>query len=77
MPRQQPATSAATAAKAAGVSIDDALVLQVAHLDLLLAAADGRVDLNALAREALASQGLGRRGKWVGFDAAAKEWGVS
>lgn len=76
MPRK-PLTSATEVAKKLGISIDDALVLQVAHLDLLVAAATGKVDLNALARETLASRGLGRKGEWVGFDRATAEWKVA
>jgi hypothetical protein len=61
----------ATAAKAAGISYDDAAILQTASVDFLLAAARGRIDLNGMARAELASRGLGPDGKWVGFDAAA------
>lgn len=59
------------AAAAAGCTLDDALVLQGAHVSLLLAAAAGRVDLNALARQELAARGVDGDGKWVGFPAAA------
>lgn len=61
----------ATTAKAAGISYDDASILQTASVDFLLAAARGRIDLNGMARAELASRGLGPDGKWVGFDAAA------
>ena len=73
MPRQ-PLTSAREVASKLGIG-DDARILQTAAIELLLAAADGRVDLNELAREELANRGLGRKGDWVGFEAAAKAWG--
>lgn len=75
MPRK-PLTTATEVAKKLGIG-DDAYILQVAHLDLLVAAASGKVDLNALARETLASRGLGRKGEWVGFDRATAEWKVA
>jgi hypothetical protein len=42
--------------------------------DLLLKAAKGQIDLNALAKQELASRGLGVRGEWIGFEAADKYW---
>ena len=62
-----PAKNAAAAAERIGQAIDEALVLQAAHVALLVAAACGDVDLNALAREELANRGLGVDGQWVGF----------
>ncbi len=63
-----------TAAEIAGIRYDDAAILQSAHVKLLLAAAQGRIDLNAIAREELACRGLGAAGEWVGFEAAARIW---
>lgn len=37
---------------------------------LLAAVAQGRVDMNKLAADELASRGLNEQGKWVGFDTA-------
>lgn len=54
-----------TAAEIAGIRYDDAAILQSAHVKLLLAAAQGRIDLNALAREELACRGLGTDGEWA------------
>ena len=62
-----PATTAATAAAVIEQPIDEALILQSAHRALLVAAARGDVDLNALAREELAARGLDADGRWVGF----------
>lgn len=39
---------------------------------LLVAAANGEIDLNELARAEMANRGLGRDGKWIGFNAARK-----
>lgn len=74
---RKPARTPTEAAKLLGLSIDDALILQVANIRLVHAAALGQVDLQALAKEHMASSGLGKDGQWVGFEAAAKEWGVT
>jgi len=59
-----------TAAQAAGVAHDDAMVLQGAVTKLLVAAAQGKIDLNAMARTELANRGMDATGRWVGFDQA-------
>ena len=41
-------------------------------VDVLAAAARGDLDLNLLARVALANQGLDAHGEWVGFQEAAE-----
>ena len=61
------------AAEITHLPIDDALVLQSAHTALLVAAARGEIDLNQMAREALADRGLDTTGAWVGFAAAAEQ----
>lgn len=43
--------------------------------DLLLLAR-GHVDARRLMKEEMASRGLGKNGEWVGFEQAAKVWGV-
>jgi hypothetical protein len=53
-------------------SPDDLGFIQTAPTRLLAAAAQGRLDLNHLARVELASRGLDRDGVWVGF-ARARE----
>lgn len=58
-------------AELAGVSIDEALILQMADTRLLVAAAAGTIDLNAMARAELASRGLDQAGNWVGFACAS------
>lgn len=65
-------TTAATAARALDLPIDETLILASADTRLLAAAARSEVDLNALAREALASRGLDHAGRWVGFARAAE-----
>lgn len=40
--------------------------------DLLVAAVNGEIDLDELARAELANRGLDKKGKRVGFDKAAK-----
>lgn len=68
------ADTTTAAAIAASVSFDDIAVLQVASTRLLVAAALGKIDLNALARTELASRGIGTEGRWVGFNRATKDW---
>lgn len=48
--------------------------LQGMHKDILIAAARGDIDLNALARIELANRGLGMSGHWVGFKEAGNDW---
>lgn len=43
---------------------------------LLVQLATGKIDAKKLAATELANQGLGKNGKWVGFEKAKKEWGV-
>lgn len=46
--------------------------IQTIPADVLAAAARGEIDLNALARQELASRGLDLSGKWIGFAKAAE-----
>lgn len=67
-----PATDTAMKrARQMGLSIDEALLLQSAHTEILVAAAAGTIDLQQMAREELASRGLEQEGRWVGFPKAA------
>jgi hypothetical protein len=50
---------------------EDQLCVSILDIELIKAAAIGRVDLNELARKRLADCGLDLDGKWVGFKAAA------
>jgi hypothetical protein len=63
-----------TAADAAAVSIDEALTFDMLSTQFLLAVGTGKVDLNALARIALAGRGVDGSGKWVGFKQAEVVW---
>lgn len=51
---------------------DDLSFIQRASTKVLSAVARGELDLNLLARKALASRGLDKNGFWVGFDEAKK-----
>jgi hypothetical protein len=51
--------------------------LQLADTTLLARLARGEIDLNALARQELASRGCDGSGCWVGFDAAAQALGIA
>lgn len=57
---------------AGSFSVDDIGFIQIAEAKVLAAAARGKIDLNRIAREELASRGLGLQGEWVGFDQARK-----
>lgn len=47
--------------------------MQLVDTDLLLAAAEGKIDLNQVAALLVASRGIGRSGKWVGFPEAERQ----
>lgn len=49
------------------VNLEAVLSIQVLDMALLTAAAQGKIDLNALAKQELANRGLDAEGKWVGF----------
>lgn len=48
--------------------------LQPLPTELLKAMAKGEVDARAIAAQLMASRGLDRDGKWVGFERAAAIW---
>lgn len=48
--------------------------LQPLPTELLKAMASGEVDVQAIAAQLMASRGLDREGKWVGFEKAALIW---
>ena len=51
-------------------TVDEIGFIQIAATRVLVAASRGDLDLNQLAREALASRGLDQGGVWVGFGRA-------
>jgi hypothetical protein len=51
-------------------SVDEVGFIQIAPAKVLAAVARGEIDLNRIAREEMASRGLGRNGEWVGFEKA-------
>jgi len=61
---------------APGFTVDEIGFIQLADARVLAAVAQGKIDLNRIAREELASRGAGITGMWVGFEAARKIHGV-
>ena len=57
-------------AKGTGFTIDDLGFIQIVDVRILTSVAQGRLDLNDLARQELANRGLDVTGAWVGFDRA-------
>lgn len=51
-------------------TVDEIGFIQIADAKVLAAVARGEIDLNRIAREELASRGLGLHGEWVGFQKA-------
>lgn len=51
-------------------------MFQTTYTALLVDIATGKVDAKAYARMELANRGLGKNGKWVGFEQAYKDWGL-
>ncbi len=56
--------------KATTFTVDELGFIQIALNKVLVAVANGELDLNDLARKELANQGLDKQGQWVGFDKA-------
>jgi hypothetical protein len=57
-------------------SVDEIGFIQIAPAKVLVAVARGEIDLNRIAREELASRGLGLNGEWVGFRTAREIHGL-
>ena len=51
-------------------TVDELGFIQIAWNKVLVAVANGELDLNDLARKELANRGLDKQGQWVGFDKA-------
>ena len=58
-------------------TVDEIGFIQIAETKVLAAVARGEIDLNRIAREELASRGLGLHGEWVGFEKAREIHGVN
>jgi hypothetical protein len=58
-------------------TVDEIGFIQIAEAKVLAAAARGEIDLNQIAREELASRGLGLHGEWIGFQAAREVYGIA
>ena len=58
-------------------TVDEIGFIQIADAKVLSAVARGEIDLNRIAREELASRGLGLHGEWVGFQKAREIHGVN
>ena len=57
-------------------SVDEIGFIQIAEAKVLAAVARGEIDLNRIAKEELASRGLGLHGEWVGFERARQLHGL-
>lgn len=57
-------------------SVDEIGFMQIAPAKVLAAVARGEIDLNRIAREELASRGLGLNSEWVGFRSAREIHGL-
>ncbi|MCO5763241.1 MAG: hypothetical protein NHG36_17325 [Chromatiaceae bacterium] len=72
------ARSALHASRQMTVELPDELnpkfIFSLINKKLLLDAAAGRIDLNALVRRELANRGIDENGSWIGFDRAEKLW---
>lgn len=53
-------------------TLDELDFVQAVPVQILVAAAQGDLDLNRLAREELANRGYDQSGLWVGFDRATE-----
>lgn len=53
-------------------SIDEIEFIQGATIKVLVAASNGQLDLNRLARQELAKRGLDQNGIWIGFELARR-----
>ena len=51
-------------------TVDELGFIQLALNKVLVAVANGELDLNNLASKELANRGLDKQGQWVGFDKA-------
>ncbi len=58
-------------------TVDEVGFIQIAAANVLAAVARGEIDLNLIAREELASRGLGLNGEWVGFQKAREIHGIN
>jgi len=67
---------AASREVAAGDETNPKFMFQIIHTNLVKAVALGRLDAQELAKREMVNRGLGKNGKWVGFEQAAKEWRV-
>ena len=56
-----------TTEAAATFTLDELGFIQLALNKVLVAVANGELDLNNLARKELANRGLDKQGNWVGF----------
>ena len=58
-------------------TVDEVGFIQIADTKVLAAVVRGEIDLNRIAKEELASRGLGLRGEWVGFQKAREIHGIN
>ena len=65
-----------TGYSAESFTVDEIGFIQIADAKELAAVARGEIDLNRIAKEELASRGLGLHGEWVGFERARQLHGL-
>ena len=65
-----------TGYSAGSFTVDEIGFIQIAEAKVLAAVARGEIDLNRIAKEELASRGLGLHGEWVGFERARQLHGL-
>ena len=65
-----------TGYSAGSFTVDEIGFIQIADAKELAAVARGEIDLNRIAKEELASRGLGLHGEWVGFERARQLHGL-
>jgi hypothetical protein len=53
-----------------------AFIFNSTSTKLLVDIANKKIDAVSLAKKQLVNSGIGKSGKWVGFEKAAVEWGV-
>ncbi len=58
-------------------TIERYAIFQGIDTDVLLEIVTGKVDTTELVRIELASRGMGKDGKWVGFPQARQLWGIT
>jgi len=51
-------------------------MFQTMYTKLVVDIAAGKIDAKLYAKKELSNRGIGKSGRWVGFEQATKEWGL-